>query len=925
VLTYSENLLPWQQDALRRHTSNPALPDADITDLTDMAYASALSGLSLGIEDQDETTTLNPSDPKPLTQHHIPSSSSDSPPVTIKRITHHQGVNRMRENTGLTLAPKGIVIIYGLNGVGKSGYTRILKSSCHSRHPEAILGNVFKQEDVEPLATVDYLLGAEETSHKWNLWNPSEDSNLSRVAVYDSKSAASHVNAKGTTLTVTPDGLELLQSLINTFDAVGTEAKRRQAALKAAASPGIYHEATDEKVRKAMKVVGKCGGFEVVKALGKLTETELAELESLPATIGHRKNNSKSTRLAQAQSRMNQTRTQANRIQTLAEKVSPKQVEVLWVIWKRLRTIRLEEAAQAQHDFLAEAVPGVLSSHWHVMWNAARDYAEKVAYPDKQFPSDTMENCLLCHQPLTEEAHERFRQFDNAMKLDLAAERRKLTTAAAEVIAGIKRAVSPEQIDDALLTVLAEEDKAVILQLRLDLHTITDLLDNLPTDADSPESIDEKVSPFIKGSVVAEGDTGFVEGFTIQDSLDEAVTFTEKVAQTYEADVQKIQEESADGSELVELQAKLTSLQERSSVAKALPALKKLHNRLIHIEALQVSIGQCTTRGLSDFSGKVCQEYVEQVAKDFKENLRILEDRPRGASNEPQLKVDLIATSVSKGVSKIAFKILGTKRTPADGVLSEGELRAVSISAFLSDVSSSGDGSAIILDDPITSLDQAFQIKVAQRLVKEARSRQVIIFTHSMPFASVLWHEGIKKDRDDQIREGIEEPVKVDYNFIEITQREETGTGQQIAGTGSPKGGYKPLMLLLENEQLPQAKTLYEAHDHAGYARACENFANNLRKVWEYAVEELVVNGIVARNKPGVSTQHLKTLLVLKEKDIVAVNDGMNVNNFYVHSTAEGNERPLPTPTEMARRLNDLRTFAKELKDRRTAQDAEWD
>lgn len=890
-----------------------------------MAHASALSSLKLGIEDQDETTTQNSSEPKPLTQHHIPNSSSDSPPVSIKKITHHQGVNRMRENTDLTLVPKGIVIVYGLNGVGKSGYTRILKSSCHSRHPETILGNVFKQDDVPPLATVDFLLGNEETSHKWNLQHPSEDVNLSRVAVYDSKSAASHVNAKGTTLTVTPDGLDLLQSLINTYDAVGTEAKRRQAALKASATPGIYQEATDQEVHKTMKVLGKFGGFEFVKALGKLTGPELAELETLPATISHRKNNSKNTRLAQAQSRMNQTRSQANRLQTLAEKISPKQLEVLSVIWKRLRTIRLAEAAQVQHDFSTAAVPGVLSGYWHLMWNAAREYAEKVAYPNEQFPSGTMENCLLCHQPLTEEAHERFRQFDKAMKLDLAAERRKLTTAATEVIAGIKRAISPEQIDDALLTVLAEVDRAIILQLRLDLHTITDLLDNLPTDTDTLESIEKKVAPFINGSADAESDTGSVEAITIQDSLGEAVTFIEKVTQTHEADVQKIKEESADGSELVELQTKLTNLQERSRVATALPELKKLHNRLIHFEALQVIIGQCTTRGLSDFSGKVCQEYVEQVANDFKDNLRILEDRPRDASNEPQLKVDLIATSVSKGVSKIAFKILGTKKTPADGVLSEGELRAVSIAAFLSDVSSSGDGSAIILDDPITSLDQAFQIKVAQRLVKEARNRQVIIFTHSMPFASVLWHEGIKKDREDQIREGIEEPVKVDYNFIEITQREETGTGQQIAGTGSPKGGYKPLMLLLENEQLPQAKALYEADDHAGYARACENFANNLRKVWEYAVEELVVNGIVARNKPGVSTQHLRTLLVLKEKDIVAVNDGMNVNNFYVHSTAEGNEQALPTPTVMAQRLKDLRTFAKELKDRRTAQDAEWD
>ncbi|WP_262107560.1 ABC transporter ATP-binding protein [Arthrobacter sp. Marseille-P9274] len=830
----------------------------------------------------------------------------------------------MRENTSLTLEAKGIVIIYGLNGVGKSGYTRILKSSCHSRHPETILGNVFKQEDMEPLATVDYLLGEEETSHNWNLRNASEDSNLSRVAVYDSKTAASHVNAKGTTLTVTPDGLELLQSLINTYDAVGGDAKRRQAALKAAPAPAIYHQATDEEVRKVMKVVGKFGGFMAVKALGKLTEQELVELETLPATISHRKNSSKSTRLAQAQSRMNQTRTQANRIQTLAEKVSPEQFEVLRAIWKRLRTIKLEEAAQEQHDFSAEVVPGVLSSHWHVMWNAAKDYADKIAYPDEQFPSDAMENCLLCHQPLTEEAHERFRQFDKAMKQDLAAERRKLTAVAMDVVTGIKKAVSPEQIDDALLTVLAEEDMAVILQLRLDLHTITDLLENLPTDDDSLEAIDEKVAPFIKGSAVAEGDTGSIEGFTIQDSLGEAVIFIEKVVQTYEADVHKIQEESADGADLLEIQAKLINLQERSLVAKALPALKTLHNRLIHIEALQEVIGQCGTRGLSDFSGKVCQEYVEQVATDFKDNLRILEDRPRGASNEPQLKVDLIATSVNKGVSNIAFNILGTKKTPADGVLSEGELRAVSIAAFLSDVSSSGDGSAIILDDPITSLDQAFQIKVAQRLVKEARTRQVIIFTHSMPFASVLWHEGITKDREDQIREGIEEPVKVEYNFIEITQREETGTGQQIAGTGSPKGGYKPLMQLLENEQYPQAKALYEAHNHAAYARACENFANNLRKVWEYVVEELVVNGIVARNKPGVSTQHLRTLLVLREKDIVAINDGMNVNNFYVHSTAEGNEKSLPTPAEMALRLKDIRDFAKDLSNRRKAQNAEW-
>jgi hypothetical protein len=94
--------------------------------------------------------------------------------------------------------------------------------------------------------------------------------------------------------------------------------------------------------------------------------------------------------------------------------------------------------------------------------------------------------------------------------------------------------------------------------------------------------------------------------------------------------------------------------------------------------------------------------------------------------------------------------------------------------------------------------------------------------------------------------------------------------------------------------------------------------------VWELAVEEIIVNGIVARNQPNVSTQHLKTLLVMKEKDIVAVNDGMTFNNFYVHSTAEGNEKRIPTPAEILQRLEDVRLFAKDIADRRKAQAEEW-
>jgi hypothetical protein len=47
-------------------------------------------------------------------------------------------------------------------------------------------------------------------------------------------------------------------------------------------------------------------------------------------------------------------------------------------------------------------------------------------------------------------------------------------------------------------------------------------------------------------------------------------------------------------------------------------------------------------------------------------------------------------------------------------------------------------GSAIVLDDPVTSLDQARREYVAQRLAGESRDRQVIVFTNDLAFLRLL-------------------------------------------------------------------------------------------------------------------------------------------------------------------------------------------
>lgn len=73
-----------------------------------------------------------------------------------------------------------------------------------------------------------------------------------------------------------------------------------------------------------------------------------------------------------------------------------------------------------------------------------------------------------------------------------------------------------------------------------------------------------------------------------------------------------------------------------------------------------------------------------------------------------------------------------------DKVLSEGEKRAVALADFITEVALDVTSGGIILDDPVTSLDLEWRETIADILVKEAERRQVIVFTHDLPFLYFL-------------------------------------------------------------------------------------------------------------------------------------------------------------------------------------------
>ena len=97
----------------------------------------------LSVQDYDELYVLlraanglpNPLNlqPVPLAAEHLPAKLASVATVVLKAMRDLRHVNRIAQGQTLPFSPTGITVIYGGNGTGKSGYSRVLKHACRAR------------------------------------------------------------------------------------------------------------------------------------------------------------------------------------------------------------------------------------------------------------------------------------------------------------------------------------------------------------------------------------------------------------------------------------------------------------------------------------------------------------------------------------------------------------------------------------------------------------------------------------------------------------------------------------------------------------------------------------------------------------------------------------------------------------------------
>ena len=91
-----------------------------------------------------------------------------------------------------------------------------------------------------------------------------------------------------------------------------------------------------------------------------------------------------------------------------------------------------------------------------------------------------------------------------------------------------------------------------------------------------------------------------------------------------------------------------------------------------------------------------------------------------------------------KGETKFGLRLVSAGNSKVADIASEGEQRCIALAAFLSELSQASHQSALVFDDPVSSLDHWHRERIADRLVVEAKHRQVIVFTHDVVFLNDL-------------------------------------------------------------------------------------------------------------------------------------------------------------------------------------------
>jgi hypothetical protein len=511
---------------------------------------------------------------------------------------------------------------------------------------------------------------------------------------------------------------------------------------------------------------------------------------------------------------------------------------------------------------------------WRAMWEAAATYATSIDNfndfpshgPIGEEHSDPL--CPLCQQSTTAVSH-RLHRFAGFVSAQSSKSLRK----AESDLAAMRLALSQEQV------ILSPAEKV--------------LIENVG--AHDPEIVKRVAAAWALASEVKANWTEFdINALCAGVGQNSLSADLDAIASRWEAMANAIDDVQDDAAR-AQFMTQCRELEDRRTLGKFAAEIVARRDLLRKKAAYDLAKTGCRRNEVTRKANEWVDTYLTERAKTLFE--REVERFSLG-----HLKVELTrsSTSVATGYKN---NLTGARRqTRVSEVLSEGEQRALSLAAFFTESALERPGGILVVDDPISSLDRRRSAAVAEKLVEECETRQVIVFTHDLLFLEELGEAGKRR--------------AVEPAIVRVFST--TSVAGNVDPSGVPWKGQnveKRVNTLLNGMASLRRSRETSLTDYEIDAR---NTYTKLREAYERFVEEVLFGGVIQRYRQSVETKKLR--LVSVSHDVARrFDDAFSKASKYSHDNSQVENVAVPEPEEIEQDLRDLQSLISDVKQEQKA------
>lgn len=772
--------------------------------------------------------------------------------IQLKTISDFQNVNALPSSEKLIVGEQ-LTIVYGENGSGKSGISRLFGNACFFRGKRDLLPNVRTASTRTPSAifSVTDNSGAI-INHSYKLGDSILD--LQRFYVFDTSSSVVHLDNTNT-VKFTPLKLTVFDKVKKVFQEIEQKLETEKISRKKDNPASIlFPNDADETSLFCKNINAETSNVLLESILsfnsddGKLLEEfekQLLEKEKLDVL-------KKKDTLKSENSHLTSLLT---KLEGLVRNIAvDKQGSLNKLITSTQIKKGLSEKLSAK-KFVHEKFTSVGSEKWTTLISVAKELYD-------QEGENSTDTCVLCQQDLSEKSKTLFVDYWEFLKGAARKEYEELQVTVKSSIEWIERNLTtfPDLPDtDIATSIIMRDNPDYLTLLKSEVAGLKPVLESWKLGLEKLSQCSNAI-PLVTLAPLKD--------------LIAAKTKEEQALSDPTAELKRLR------GEITKLKSKRTATgakQQFLEYKSYLDWIKKAN--AINFSSIRTGL---TRKRTESFNQEVANQYAQLFSKECKTlNANFgLEIYTKGEAQD----------------SKKGLRLSFAQNYAPSRILSEGEQKVCSIADFLTELKLDENSAGIIFDDPVTSLDHARKDLIAKRLVEESTERQVIVLTHDIVFFLALQDYARKFSINAEIQTvkkigQVPGHIKSDVPWIAMSMV------RRVA--------------YLKNE-LQGITAVHKSGDADAYRKETKIWCEYLREAWERSIEESLFKGVVTRFSPTIQTHRLKDVVVTDEFK-KAVNEGMTESSKWVHDQGAGLNAPTPEPDTLKNWLDSLEQYIKGL------------